>query len=72
LAGFVVPTTNCHAPPNFDSPRLRLEMVGPISEPARILFLDGLPIVSNLNSIRIGTEVEAQRKNDWNAEHDTI
>ncbi len=39
---------------------------------ARILFLDGMPIVSNLNPIHIGADVEAQHKNDWNAEHDAI
>jgi bacterioferritin len=39
---------------------------------ARILFLDGKPIVSNLNPIHIGGEVEAQLKNDWNAENDAI
>ncbi len=35
---------------------------------ARILFLDGKPMVSNLNPIRIGAEVEAQLKNDLAAE----
>jgi len=39
---------------------------------ARILFLEGRPIVSNLNPIHIGAEVEAQHKNDWNAENDAI
>ncbi len=39
---------------------------------ARILFLDGKPIVSNLNPIHIGPDVEAQLKNDWNAENDAI
>jgi len=39
---------------------------------SRILFLDGMPIVSNLNPIHIGADVEAQHKNDWNAEHDAI
>jgi bacterioferritin len=35
---------------------------------ARILFLEGMPIVSNLNKITIGPDVEKQLKNDWNAE----
>jgi bacterioferritin len=35
---------------------------------ARILFLDGRPIVSNLNPLYIGADVEAQLKNDWAAE----
>ena len=33
-----------------------------------ILFLDGLPIVSDLNPLNIGAEVEAQLANDWTAE----
>jgi bacterioferritin len=39
---------------------------------ARILFLDGRPIVSNLNKINIGQDVEAQHKNDWDAEKKAI
>ena len=39
---------------------------------ARILFLEGMPIVSELNKINIGSEVEKQFKNDWNAEYDAI
>ena len=39
---------------------------------ARILFLEGLPIVSELNQMNIGAEVEAQLKSDWQAEHDAI
>jgi bacterioferritin len=35
---------------------------------ARILFLEGRPIVSNLNPIHIGAEVEPQLKNDLAAE----
>jgi bacterioferritin len=39
---------------------------------ARILFLEGRPIVSNLNPMHIGADVEAQHKNDWEAERDAI
>src|SRR5512136_953475 len=39
---------------------------------ARILFLEGLPIVSDLKKIHIGPEVESQHKNDWNAEDGAI
>ena len=39
---------------------------------ARILFLDGRPIVSNLNKISIGAHVEGHHKNDWAAENDAI
>ncbi|MGQ9584568.1 MAG: bacterioferritin [Anaerolineae bacterium] len=39
---------------------------------ARILFLEGKPIVSNLNPMHIGAEVEAQIKNDWQAESAAI
>src|SRR5512143_568082 len=38
----------------------------------RILFLDGRPIVSSLNKISIGADVEAQLKNDWAAEADAV
>ena len=38
----------------------------------RILFLEGIPIVSNLNKMHIGADVEAQHKNDLNAELDAI
>ena len=34
----------------------------------RIIFLEGMPIVSNLNKITIGPDVPTQLKNDWNAE----
>ncbi len=34
----------------------------------RIIFLEGMPIVSNLNKITIGPDVQTQFKNDWNAE----
>jgi bacterioferritin len=39
---------------------------------ARILFLEGRPIVSELNQMNIGADVEAQHKSDWQAEHDAI
>jgi bacterioferritin len=39
---------------------------------ARILFLEGTPIVSKLNKINIGAAVEGQHKNDWDAENDAI
>ena len=38
----------------------------------RILFLEGRPIVSNLNKISIGAKVEEQHANDWQAESDAI
>jgi len=38
----------------------------------RILFLEGVPVVSNLKKIHIGADVEQQYKNDWNAEIDAI
>ncbi|MFN2275891.1 MAG: DUF892 family protein, partial [Anaerolineales bacterium] len=34
----------------------------------RILFLEGAPVVSNLNKINIGASVDAQLKNDHEAE----
>jgi bacterioferritin len=39
---------------------------------ARILFLEGRPIVSQLAKIDIGAEVEAQHKKDWNAEDGAV
>ena len=38
----------------------------------RILFLEGLPIVSELNRMHIGADVEVQLKNDWDAENGAI
>ena len=38
----------------------------------RILFLEGIPIVSNLNKIHIGATVDAQHKNDQAAEEVAI
>ena len=39
---------------------------------ARILFLEGTPVVTKLSSIKIGADVEAQLKNDWGAENEAI
>ena len=38
----------------------------------RILFLEGTPVVSKLNKINIGPDVESQHKNDWKAEQGAI
>ena len=38
----------------------------------RILFLEGIPVVSSLNAIHIGASVEKQLKNDWDAEEGAI
>lgn len=38
----------------------------------RILFLEGQPVVSNLNKIHIGTDVEKQFQNDLAAEYAAI
>ena len=38
----------------------------------RILFLEGAPVVSKLNKINIGPDVESQHKNDWKAEQGAI
>jgi bacterioferritin len=38
----------------------------------RILFLEGLPVVSNLRKIDIGADVSAQLKSDHNAEDGAI
>ena len=39
---------------------------------ARILFLEGKPIVSKLVELKIGAAVEAQHKNDWAAEDGAV
>ena len=39
---------------------------------ARVLFLEGTPIVSKLNKINIGADVETQHKNDWTSEAGAI
>lgn len=39
---------------------------------ARILFLEGMPVVSQLNKINIGKVVEEQHKFDLAAEHDAV
>jgi bacterioferritin len=38
----------------------------------RILFLEGIPVVSELNKIHIGADVEVQLKNDWEAENGAV
>lgn len=38
----------------------------------RILFLEGMPIVSELNKITVGSTVLKQLQNDHEAEHDAI
>jgi bacterioferritin len=38
----------------------------------RILFLEGMPVVSELNKMHIGDGVEAFHKNDWEAENGAI
>ena len=38
----------------------------------RILFLEGIPIVSNYNKLHIGANVELMHKNDREAEEDAI
>lgn len=39
---------------------------------ARILFLEGRPLVSSLNKINIGAQVEEQHTNDWAGEDGAI
>jgi bacterioferritin len=39
---------------------------------ARILFLEGVPVVSVLNPMHIGATVEKQLRNDWAAEKEAI
>jgi bacterioferritin len=39
---------------------------------ARLLFLEGKPVVSKLNGIFIGENVEQQLKNDWQAEKEAV
>jgi len=39
---------------------------------ARILFLEGRPVVSKLKAIHVGAEIPAQIKNDWRAEEGAV
>src|SRR3989339_1229193 len=39
---------------------------------SRILFLEGLPVVSNLNPVHIGATIQNQHMNDWSAEEAVI
>jgi bacterioferritin len=39
---------------------------------ARILFMEGRPVVSQLGAIHIGIDVEDIHKKDWESEHKTI
>jgi bacterioferritin len=39
---------------------------------ARVLFLEGLPVVSQLNPLKLGKEVKTIIQNDLDAEHDAI
>lgn len=38
----------------------------------RVLFLEGMPGVSKLNKINIGSDIGAQHKNDWAAEEGAV
>jgi bacterioferritin len=48
------------------------EMKHAESHIGRILFLDGIPVVSKLNEITIGPDVETQLKNDLKAEESAV
>jgi bacterioferritin len=39
---------------------------------ARILFLEGRPVVSKLNKVSVGAEIPEQHQNDWAAEDGAI
>lgn len=39
---------------------------------ARILFLEGMPVVSHLNDLHVGPDIQAQFENDWTAEQGAI
>lgn len=55
-----------------DEKRAVQEMKHAESLIARILFVDGMPIVSNLKKIRIGADVAAQHRNDLEAEYEAV
>lgn len=55
-----------------DEKRAITEMKHAESLIARILFLDGAPIVSNLKKIHIGADVAAQHRNDLEAEYEAV
>jgi bacterioferritin len=38
----------------------------------RILFLEGIPVVSQLKTLHIGSDVPEQHANDWTAEKDAV
>jgi bacterioferritin len=38
----------------------------------RIIFLEGMPVVNELNKMHIGEDVEAFHKNDWESENGAI
>jgi bacterioferritin len=52
--------------------RARQEMKHAEKLIGRIVFLEGAPIVSNLNEITIGTEVAKQLENDVKLEYDAV
>ncbi len=55
-----------------DEKRAIQEMKHAESLIGRILFLEGMPIISKLNKISIGADVQTQHQNDRTAEEDAI